>query len=75
MPSENNRETGARKLQCRPAEKDRDREHIGAAGNKPPRDRQGLSQKPDETIEKTRQSDGVQVSKTRMDHAPRPPID
>ena len=60
MPSENNRETGARKLQYGPDETDRDREHIDAAGNKPPRGGQGLSRKADETEEKTRQSEGVQ---------------
>ena len=60
MTSENNRETGARKLQYRPDETDRDREDIDAACNKPPRGGQGLSQKADETEEKARQSEGVQ---------------
>ena len=56
---QNRRETGARELQSAPAETDRDREGIEAAENKPPADRQGLSQNMDETNDKTRQSEGT----------------
>jgi hypothetical protein len=56
MPTRHDRETGARKFPPRPDATDTDRENIDAAENKPPRNSHGLSQ--EETIDKTRQSDG-----------------
>jgi hypothetical protein len=62
MPTRNDRETGARKFPLHPDATDTDRENIDAAENKPPPKSQGLSQEIDETIDKTRQSDGQRMA-------------
>jgi hypothetical protein len=67
MPTRNDRETGARKFPLRPDATDKDRENIDAAENKPPPDSQGLLQDIDETIDKTRQSDGQQMAVPNSD--------
>jgi hypothetical protein len=51
--SEDRYETGARKLESRPDEVDRDKVGLDAAGNRS----HGLMQRPDEVPEQTRQSD------------------